>query len=68
MTHPKKEIAAAVEYARNKGWRIVEGGPMRGDRCIVHTTTRIAGAESFAERVSGVRQKAPAIMRNTFVG
>jgi hypothetical protein len=26
MTHPKKEIAAAVEYARNKGWRIVEGG------------------------------------------
>ena len=26
MAHPKKEIAAAIEYARNKGSRVVEGG------------------------------------------
>jgi hypothetical protein len=26
MSHPKKEIAAAIEYARSKGWRVVEGG------------------------------------------
>ncbi len=26
MTHPKKEIAAAIEYAQSKGWRVVEGG------------------------------------------
>jgi len=26
MSHPKKEIAAAIEYARSKGWRVVKGG------------------------------------------
>jgi hypothetical protein len=26
MFHPKKEIAAAIEYARSKGWRVVKGG------------------------------------------
>jgi hypothetical protein len=39
---------------------------MRGDRCIAPTTTRNAGVESFAERVSGVLQKAPAITLNNF--
>ena len=26
MTHPKKEIAAAIKYAEDHGWRVVEGG------------------------------------------
>ncbi len=26
MPHHNKEIAAALEYASSKGWRIVEGG------------------------------------------
>lgn len=26
MKHPKKEIAAAIEYALSKGWRVTEGG------------------------------------------
>jgi hypothetical protein len=26
MPHQNKEIAAALEYASSKGWRIVEGG------------------------------------------
>ena len=25
--HPKKEIQAAIEYARNRGWRFVKAGP-----------------------------------------
>ena len=26
MTHSKKEVAEAIEYAKSKGWRVVEGG------------------------------------------
>jgi hypothetical protein len=39
---------------------------MRGDRCIVPTTTMNAGAESFAERVSGALPEAPVITLNNF--
>jgi hypothetical protein len=26
MSHSKKEVREAIEYAKSKGWRVVEGG------------------------------------------
>lgn len=68
MPHPKKEIAAAIEYALSNGWRVVEGGSHAWVRCIAPTTTKNADAVNFAERVSGAPQKTQVTMQSNFAG
>ena len=66
MTHPKKEIAAAIEYARSKGWRVVEGGSHAWGQMYCPYNDKECRCGDFVERVSGALPRAQAITQNNF--